>query len=391
MANTKVANSVALSSDNVHRVPFGPYWHNTSIGAVILVNADLDLRVARTTDKGASWDDTNIFTGSVQKISCYFDKETPGNTGTLLHITWFDLSDRIYYRSYNLATGSFGTERNIEAVNVTVDTSNSQLSITVSRAGNIHIIYMAEVGTTTNHLRSDDGGATWDSLADPFEEFGDGADIYPANTSDDADICCLYLDTDVGAEAVSVKMWDNSVGDWTETAIVSATNIIANRRQVDAVTRISDGHLIAGIYNDFNTATGDYLVFDLTVNDIDSPTVTAKTNVVSNDAQIASFSWINQQTDELRFGWIGGTILSAAIVHYKVSTDGGGTWGSIQTYSENADDFRLVHAGRAVFSTGGRFQPSFYEADLFDIWINEVNDVEIEAVPITFIPSVMIV
>jgi len=56
------------------------------------------------------------------------------------------------------------------------------------------------------------------------------------------------------------------------------------------------------------------------------------------------------------------------------------TWGTEQAYSEGTvDDYRLLNSGRMVGANGGRYQPSFFNDDLNDIFVNLVNDIEFVA------------
>lgn len=73
-------------------------------------------------------------------------------------------------------------------------------------------------------VRSVDAGANRTSRADVFEAAAeeDWVLLYPANTADTADACAIYRD--ISANAVSIKMYDDSADTRTETAIVSATD-----------------------------------------------------------------------------------------------------------------------------------------------------------------------
>ena len=178
-------------------------------------------------------------------------------------------------------------------------------------------------------------------------------------------------------------MWDDSAGTWTETSISGSMTADSVHVNMDGSVRHSDNHILMAVHSNDDNAGDDLLTWDLTVDSIASPTVTAKTNVFTNQSESAQVSvHINQQNNDVRIAHLkGGTWQSTVDVVFHISTDGMGTWGSEQAYSEAAaDDLRLCPAGRTVGDAGGRYQPAFYDDDGSDIFVNEVNDIEIAAV-----------
>ena len=91
--------------------------------------------------------------------------------------------------------------------------------------------------------------------------------------------------------------------------------------------------------------------------------------------------FINQQDDSVYVAYVkGGTWGSAVDAVFKKSSDGMANWAAESSYSEGAaDDIRMVHAGRTVGASGGRYQPVFFNDDLNDIFVNLTYDVEIAA------------
>jgi hypothetical protein len=178
-------------------------------------------------------------------------------------------------------------------------------------------------------------------------------------------------------------MYDETANTWTETAIASSM-VEDLRNGWGGVIRHSDNHLLVAAHNGVDTTTDDIQTWDVTPDSISGPTVTAKTNVVTNQAESGGIGIvINQQNDDVYVAYLkGGTWRTAVDVVYHKSDDGMATWGSESAYSEAAaDDIRALHGGRSVDNNGGRIQFGFFNDDLTEIFVNLVNDIEIAAVP----------
>jgi len=255
--------------------------------------------------------------------------------------------------------------------------SNNRMSITKTVSGNIIIAYstQSEIGA----IKSDDLFATAGTTITDVYETGTEEDqlmLFPASTADDNDAAGIFWDR--SATAVSVKMYDDSEDTWTETAAASSMSAGAYRNW-DASVRHSDSHILLASFNAFDNPTADIMTWDITPNDIASPTITAKTTIVENKAgSLCPVLIINQQNDDVYVAYIeGGSFGSTGDVVFHLSEDDMGSWGSEEAYSETTDDLRITHGGRTVGSGGGRIQWSWYNDDATAIYVNEVNDIEI--------------
>jgi len=386
MADTAVVTNASVDVDASCGL-WGPYYINETTGVIISIDNLDDLKFQRTTNGGTSWSETNIKTETVNKVAVWFDQETPGDTGTLLHVAWLDdtVLDEVNgsgrYRTVDIFDGSLGTERIIFSADVGTTIQVLRMGITKTLSGNLLVGYNPE-DSVLGCKRSTDGGATWVTRANVLESTAehDHLLLFPANTGDGDDACAIFWD--VSASQISVKMYDESANTWTETSI--ATGMIADTAHInmDAAVRHSDNHILLAAHSNDDTTGDDLRTWDLTVDSIVSPTVTAKTNIFTNQgesAQVAMF--INQQNDDVYVAYLkGGTWQSTVDTVFHKSTDGMGIWGTEQAYSEAAaDDLRRVSSGRTVGNSGGFYQPAFYNDDLFDIFVNLVNDVAIAA------------
>lgn len=364
---------------------WGPYWSDESVGVIVFINNTSDLVFARTDDKGATWATTTIHSANIPHIACWYDKETPGNSGTLVHIAWLDsTSDDCFYRTLDVSDGSLGTQRTVDATITTVGSPSSvRVAVTQTVSGNILVAFSTQ--TEIGCYKSSDNFATaGTAIADVYETTTqeDWVLLFPAATADDDDACALFWDR--SANEISLKVYDDSGDAWTEKSISGSMVDSLFHINMDASVRHSDSKILGAAHSDEDSAGDDLITFELTVDDPDAAncTVTAKTNVFTNQDESAQVAvWINQQTDEVRIAYLkGGTWEATVDVVYHISPDGMGMWDAELAYSQGGpDDFRLVHAGRTVGAAGGRYQPSFYDDDEVDIYVNEVNDTEILA------------
>ena len=386
MADTSVvATTVVGTLDNRDGL-WGPYWSDVNTGVIIFLDDFADLNFARTTDKGANWSVTEIQAGNVMVVAAWYDKETPSDSGTLVHIAWLDTTDAdgsedARYVTVDVSDASVGTIRTIDG-GLNVSLSRDRISITKAVNGNLLVAF--DTDTEIECYRSTDSGANWTDRADVFEaaDVVDWVLLFPADVAA-GDCCALFWDG--SANEISLKMYDDDDGEsgsWTETSISGSMVEDGSHRNMDGVVRHSDKHVLMAAHSNDDFAGDDILTWDLTVNSIASPTVTVKTNVITDQGEAAQTAvHINQQNNDVRVAYLkGGTWEATVDAVYHLSTDNMGTWASESAYSEAAaDDIRIISAGRSVGNDGGRYQPAFYNDDNIEILVNEVNDVEIAA------------
>lgn len=379
MADTLVDGNVA--SDLGTRVSlWGVYWSDINNGVIIYVDNGLDLAKRITDDTGATWTKEVIFSGNVRNTACWYDKETPGDSGTLLHIAWLDSdTSNCYYRTVDLSDDTLGTERIIDS-GITVSTSSTQNRIAITKAVNGNLIVAFSTQSEIECYRSVDSGANWTDRADPFEVANqeDWLLLFSADTGDNADVCGCFWDR--SANEISLKMYDDSANTWTETLISGSMTDTQSFMNMDGCVKHSNNHIIFAAHSNDADASNDLMTWDLTVNSIASPTITAKTNIFTDQVASSQITiFVDQNNNDIYAAYLkGGSWQSTVDAVYHISTDGMTTWGSEQVYSEaSADDIRLIQSGRTVGSVGGRYQPTFYNDDLKDIFVNLTNDVEI--------------
>lgn len=380
MADTTVEALVTNTFDNFGL--YGPYYIDVSVAIIVFVDDGLDLSFARTTDKGATWATTQIVAGQVGSLSCWFDQSTPGDSGNLIHVAWLDeaAGDALYV-TIDVSSGSIGTIRTIDpTITVHSPADFNRLAITKAVGGNLIVAFSTQTEIET--YRSVDAGVNWVARADFFETAAqeDWVHLFPANTGDSQDVMAVFWDR--SANEVSIKMYDDSGNSITETSMLSSMTDDPSHTAFAGVIRHSDKHVLIALHSNDDSTGDDLLTVDITPNSIASPSFTSKTNIFTDQAESAQVGFfINQQNDDVYVGYLkGGTWSSTVNLVFHKSTDGMGTWGAEQAYSEaTADDLRLLNGGHSIGDGGGRMQWSFYNDDISEIYINEVNDIEIAA------------
>ncbi len=382
MADVAVETNLHIVVDR-KLVRVGPIWTDPDTGYVFFVNVETRLRYRKTTDGGATWgSDVQINQNLTGLVDIWFDRWTPDDSGTDIHIWYIDYSrDDCLYRSLDTSTDTLSIERTIFAgVSANQHRIDSGLSGTKAVDGNLYVqIWLDHLGER-RFSRSTNGGVSWSTRASGDDGFAsDHVLMYPdAMSADSQDVVMIYWDR--SANEISIKKYDNSANSWSEAVISTAMNDDPELLQMDAVLRHTDGHIILVAWTRFNSGAANLKCWDINVS---TPSVVEKTNVITTaDDCVGVALFINQINDTLYCTYIGqndgAQTFGVLDVHYKSSTDGGVTWSGETTYAETAADVRLVSAGHSTpGNAAGRFQPAFTQRNAATLYINTNNDIEL--------------
>lgn len=319
------------------------------IGYQFYLDGDGVFGYSKTTDGGATWgaqvDVDGAGATTTVAFDVWFDKWTPGDTGTLIHCWWFDVTnDVVRWRTLDSNGDTLGTVRTVLTGASAVAGRGAFVSGTKTRSGYLYCAFDLDAGAERGLHRSVDSGTTWSAnLSTTFVEATlDTCLLFPASgTGDNNDCWAVYYDA--SATALTLKLWDSSAGSATESATIQthtdgATDL-TGQFGFAATVRHSDGHIILVAQSGRDAAGGTDQVFDIT----DTSTITTKTAIVSSgDDHYYPQVFIDQNTGALRVAYNGKrdgseTLDTATNVYYTVSTDGGTTWSAGDTaYREGA-------------------------------------------------------
>jgi hypothetical protein len=351
------ASVSAISQNGIHVVVFT----TSTTGYWFYIDADTSFDYRKTTDTGATWGSPIVVeAATVGQIAfdVWFDKWTPGDTGTVIHTWYFDTTnDKVFYRALDTNGDSLGTQQTAFTGVSAVLTNISFVSGTKSRSGYLYAAFDLDAGAERGLVRSTDNGATWSAnLSTTFvEAVTDTCILFPATgTGDDNDIWAIYQD--FSANELTMKMWDSSAAAQVEsssmqTMTASLTEVPGSLGYAGAV-RLSDGHLFVVSFSERDTATEDFQAWEVSAVNAGSLTgITALTNITTN---IDDMYWPKVYIDAI------GTIYVAYVgkrdgseslgtttkSYYTKSTDGGTTWSAGDTaYMESAaTDIRAIWA-----------------------------------------------
>ncbi len=367
----------------------GPFWKSTTVGYVIYANFGADLVYKKTSDGGATWVGPTVIAAAANcnalKYDCWADWQTDGDAGTKIHIAFMsDDTSEVRYIYLETATDTVAGDDVIEAAQGTGDYANNpafsfnDLSITKTRGGNLAVGFRYLDGGSSDYwygFYTSPDGDNWTSRNHPFEASNDSILLFPANLADNQDIWAAYLDA--SADLVSLKTFDDSGNSWSEAAVGACEDYLYSL-MFDGQIRLSDGHLILSAWSLVDDAAADLQVWDIT----DAGTITAKTNIITNEAESVGVSvFINQVNDDIYVSYFSGTAWEAEVkAFYQKSVNGGTNWGGETALSANAeDDLRWVSAGCIKASLGGKFLPVWFNDDDNDLFCNTDNGITIAA------------
>ena len=390
-ADVKIEAS-AQTNLNYKVIRGGIFWTSKLIGYVIYIDSSYDLKYNKTSDGGATWaGTTNIRTGTIHNADCWADWQTPGDTGTKIHIVYADMdTDDIRYCYLDVSTDAVGGDTQIESDQSGIGLDNPAaslgsyiVSITKTRGGNLATAfnYQANLTQYFGFYTSPDG-VTWTSKSSLWEASGDFIQLYPGNEADNQDIWATFWDT--STDEISLKTFDNSGNSWSEQLISASMAENIAFIQFNGQVRISDGHLIFSAWSAYNDAGADLMVWDIN----GAGSITAKSDVITNEANSGAVSvFINHVNDDIYVTYFSGSGLGATVqCFYKKSTDGGANWGGETAMQADAeDDERWISAGVVKPTGDGHFMPVWFNDDLDDIFCNTSNGVAIE--PSVVIPT----
>jgi hypothetical protein len=320
------------------------------IYAVFCSQTDVGLYWAKSTDGGFTWSDDSLFTSLVKVLgtnsgySVWYDKWTPGNTGTIIHIAYFEQNgDDVFYRSLDTATDTMGSEITIFAGGSSAAPNNTCISITRAIGGNLYCGFDIDGGTETGFYRSVDAGANWTSRTDVNEAAN--TDYYllaPGFAADTQDIICIYWDR--SNSELSRKLYDDSGDSWGESSISTGMTAISSSTacpQFSITVDDANNKILLVAWTNRDTANADLRFWT-----IDESAITEGTNVVLNSTDDQQLCAIGLATDTTTiYVFYGGksdgseSVGATINIYYKTSGDGGATWGAETQLSTVARNF----------------------------------------------------
>ena len=380
-----VVDSVGHQVSRLGNALLGPYWESQYAGVSIHTDNGSDhaynyhssIGIGATTRTGG----TNLASNA------YFEPQTPGLTNPIVHMALLGNTGAgagtLTYKWFHVRGGS-----ELQTVTIISTLSNGAIGtnytvITVTRSGNIILGYTNPAAS--GGYKSTDGGQTWVVIASPFEGGAiDNAWGASCNTGDNNDAAIVFYDR--SAAELSIKVYDDSIDTWVETSIATGIDTVTGSslaiKHGEGNVRLSDGHYIFAHWSQMDNVAADLRCWDLNINSVSAPTVTALGDVVTNLAESGLCTlFIDQTNDDIYVAYGKGdpTWGTSVSIVYRKSTTGGSSFGSEQAMSEDAPAnlCQLSATAMGPATRGGRFQPLWFNAATLNTKANEVNDLAI--------------
>jgi len=314
---------------------------------------------------------------SVRRFAIWYDRWTEGDSGTLIHFAWVEgINHDVRYRNLDTATDTLSTAvRVFDGTSVDAAAQLSQGACAIEKVASNLLVVHARLDNDGEKVDrySTDGGSTWNTHA---------ATVFASNTSS---VHCIGA---FDATTYAVLHLDRATGIMTLKSMTTAA-LVGTSATLATIT-VDDGyHAMSGSKD---AATGDFCINYITsqstagatfgaIRITEAGTVTHMTNVKSSVEMSQNVStFIDQNTGRWYVAYTSGTASGSVIAMYAYSDDGGTTWTVDQAYGETTDTLAGISAGYCCpQGSEGRFAPSFYNRDLFDVLIN--TGLEIDVVP----------
>lgn len=310
-----------------------------------------DFFYSKSTDGGFTWGEPVVIrTGAVDGVAVWYDKWTPSDTGTKVHLAYIDNGvDDVFYRSLDTSGDSLGTEATIFAGATAVSGVNTCIALTKARGGNLYCAFDIDGGTETGFYRSVDAGANWTSRTDVNEATADYYLLAPGFAADNQDIICIYWDR--SADEISRKLYDDSANSWGESSIATSMADVASSLacpQFALTVSSAASKIYLAAWSNVDTLNADLRFWT-----IDESAITEGTNIVQNSTDDQGCVALSLATDTTTiYAFYGGksdgseTIDNTAgiNIYYKTSTDAGSTWGSETQLTLLRRDYRWLFA-----------------------------------------------
>lgn len=294
---------------------------------------------SKTSNAGATWETPVLVDSQTDciRISVWYDRWTPGDAGSNIHIITMDTSaDALFYNQLNtsvdtllLGSSPVNTGSNSGQGGTFTDSINT-MTITKATDGEIYTAvndngdsYAVSCSSLCNLELS------WSEVGtSPFDNRNDHNILMPLSGGD-----ILAINRDISANVIRSNVWDGSAwgASWTtvDTNVVESTEYEGG---MSAAVDLATGNIYLAYVNDNDSLTDDN--DDIRTAVYDGSAWTVMTNVLTNevgrgliDASIA----IDQNNGDVYVAYtIQDTAGSAgtASIYYKESTNGMTSWGS---------------------------------------------------------------
>lgn len=317
----------------------------------IYIDSGSDVVFRKSTDFGLTWNPpVVIYAGTAVSLAVWYDRWS-NIAADLIHCVYSDSgNDDTFYRTVNAASSdALSTQTTIFLGASTATTGH--LSVTRAVGGNVYCKTVIDAGAEGGFYRLPNANVpngAWDAARTVDETIAanDAMILLPdLDAGDTQDIMAIFWDT--SANEISRKLYDDSANTWSETSIAtgmtkqtSATSFPSFAAAVDLL--YSSIKLVA--WSGVDTANADLRFWS-----VDLFSIAEQTNVVLNSTDDQGLAAIACDISTGNF-WVfyvgksdgSETFPTAVNIYYKISEDGGVTWGPETLATRQAYTIRSI-------------------------------------------------
>lgn len=330
-----------------------------------------DLIAYKTVTGGKSWTEISIDTCFAVGVSSWAEWETPGDSGTRILISYFDITNSKVKQAWIDTADDATTVNDVKAVapalqfNAGFSWAHGWTACTKSRGNNLHIDGRYYNGTYHQlHWYSDDDGATWNETGSSMGTLGPQTDVcllFPGNEADPDDIYSIVAQQ--SSDNYRIRMFDYSALAWNAGSIIRSAASIDNQSMTfGGCVRHSDGHIIFGC-EDVNNAS-DWYFYDIN----GTGSITYKGTFTSASTTNWPAIAIDQDTDNIYMTYLYGDVYyRKEYGMYAYSIDGGVSWDYDNLFYGDPSNYYKWSGGIVYSSNGWRLSITAFEDQDNDI------------------------
>lgn len=298
---------------------------------IFLNGSNNDPSFCKSLDGGMTWDAPvalKACTGT--QIAVWYDRWS-GISGDLIHVVYTDsASDDTFYRNIDTASSDALSAESTVFFGAST-AAGGALSIARMRGGNLVVVGCIDAGTEPFSKKSTNVGVNWSNIAAGYEANAHLCIVMPGWGADDQDAMMFYYDRTTAL--MRVKIYDDSSDVWGATTI-SASIVIPDHTTTtlghfNAAVDFENSQNLLVFWTTVDAANADLRCFKVT----QSTQTETTTNVVLNSTDDQGFCGISLQGINwyVIYGGLSDgsqTYPTRLKLYYKLSTDGGATWGA---------------------------------------------------------------
>jgi hypothetical protein len=188
---------------------------------VVYIDMDNDLRLAKSTNNGLTWDEpTGVVatTNNIMQYSCWYDNWSDINSSNLIHIVYGNSVRDYFYINYNTSTDTFSSATTIAAFAGLSFSNYFGISVTRAKGGNLGFFYSYlddSFAVATGFYTSSNIGNTWSPASSPGTigtALPNGILLPEFSSNDSQDM--MMISQIEAQNTIYKRFYDSSVNTW---------------------------------------------------------------------------------------------------------------------------------------------------------------------------------